>query len=237
MRISIVYTAVTNGPLTENYCARFAATFREFPPGVECEIVVACNGGPLPKSTSLIFSGMSAKMFPRVNDPSWDLGGYFDAARGPCADADMLLCLGESNYFHKEGWLKRLVDAWENHGPGMYGPFASNVVRAHLQTTAFCCSPTLLKQYPIRVCDKASRYALEHGEQSLWRRTAARGMPVRLVTWDGDWEPRMWRKPPNILWRGDQSNCLWWSNHTDRYRDADSKRKLNWARSADRPFA
>lgn len=233
MKIVVCYIAVTNGGLTEDYCARFVTTYHEFPPGIEHETIVVSNGGPLSQNITLLFWDMNASMWPRENDPGWDITAYIAAARGPCADADMILCLGESVYFHREGWLKRLVDAWAKHGPGMYGPFASNLVRSHLNTTAFFTSPVLLRQSPVNPRD---RYGWEHGEHSFWRWVSGRGMPVRLVTWDGEWEPRSWRSPPNILWRGNQSNCLMWCNHTDHYAGAAPRIKSRWANNADRPF-
>jgi hypothetical protein len=236
VKIVLAYIAVTNGPLTEDYCARFAATHHEFPPGAEHDTLIICQGGPLPTSTTVLFSGMKASMWPHINDGGWDVSAYIDAARGPCAEYDMMLCCGESVYFHRAGWLKRFVEAWEKIGPGMHGPFSSNSVRAHLNTTAFCCHPLLLKQYPVKVSNRAERYAFEHGDQSLWRRIAHNGMPVRLVTWDGEYEPRAWRYPQNILWRGDQSNCLMWCNHSDGFRNVDHRTKASWARSTDQPF-
>jgi hypothetical protein len=62
------------------------------------------------------------------------------------------------------------------------------------------------------------------------------GYPVRLVTWDGDWSPRLWREPPNILWKGDQSNCLVRCNHLDRFDAASPAVKARWSKLADSPF-
>jgi hypothetical protein len=148
----------------------------------------------------------------------------------------MMLCFGESVHFHRAGWLKRFVEAWEKHGPGMYGAFASNVVRAHINTTGFCCSPALLRQSPFRPHDKKTRYAWEHGRNAFWRFVQARGFAVRLVTWDGDWHPRAWRTPPNILWKGNQSNCLIRCNHCERWEQARPDIKGKWSRWADAPF-
>lgn len=174
-------------------------------------------------------------MFIRSNE-GWDIQGYIEAARSPCASYDAMLCLGESNYFHRDGWLKRLAEAWEKHGPGFYGPYSSHAVRAHLNTTAFFCPPDLLKRYPFHVSTRQQRYEVEHGEGSFWRRAAAQGMPAMLVTWDGEWEPFRWRMPRDILWRGDQSNCLMWCNHSDGYANASRGVKAEWARRADAPF-
>lgn len=235
MKIAVAYTAVVNGPLTEDYSTRFVATFHEYPPGVECDVIVICNGGMLPTRIALLFSGMNARMFPRSNE-GWDVGGYIEAARGPCKDYDMMMCCGESVYFHREGWLKRIVEAWEKIGPGMYGPFSSNNVMSHLGTTAFACHPIMLTNYPVKVTERTSRYEFEHGKTSLWRRLAKMGVPVRLVTWDGEWEPMAWRVPNNILYRGNQTNCLMWCNHSDGFAAANIKRKRSWAATCDQPF-
>lgn len=235
MRVCIAYVAVTLGPITADYASRFVATFKEYPPGVEADLMVICNGGPLNTEISMILAPLNPLFYPRQNDPGWDVTAYQDAARGPCADYDAMLCLGESNYFHRSGWLKRLVDAWNKHGPGMYGPYSSHAVRKHMNTTAFFCSPELIKQYPIRPTDWNSRMEFEHGHNALWRRLEKRRMQTRFVTWDGAWEPLMWRSPKNILWRGDQSNLLMWCNHSDGYANADAKTKAQWSRYADAP--
>lgn len=236
MRIALCYVAVTHGPLTADYCARFVATFIEYPPGMEAEIFVCCNGGPLSYEKAVMFAPLKVKFLPRQNDPGWDISAYIEAARGPCKDFDLMLCLGESCYFHRAGWLARLVLAWNRFGPGMYGSFSSNLVRSHLNTTGFCCPPKVLASYPKPVTSRGERYEFEHGNQAFWRMVALRGMPVRLVTWDGIWEPRVWRCPKDILWRGNQSNCLMWCQHTDRYVNADARTRLRWAKGADQPF-
>jgi len=232
MRICVAYTVVTSGPISDQYAARFVETWHEYPGGIDSDLLIVCNGGPLRTDLSLIFAPLHAQMFPRSNE-DMDLGGYVAAARGPAKDYDMLVCLGESVHFHREGWLKRLAEAWTKTGPGMYGPFASNLVRPHMNTTAFCTSPLLLQRCQISTHD---RYGWEHGQNSFWRWVSGHGMPVRLVTWDGEWEPRLWRMPQNILWRGTQENCLMWCNHVERYRDATPALKATWSRGADAPF-
>lgn len=236
MKIIVCYICVTHGPVTEDFAARFVTTYHEYPPGIEHDTLIIANGGPLPTHLTVLFSGMNAISFPRKNDGGWDISAYIEASKGPCCGYDMMLCCGESIYFHRTGWLKRLSSAWMQNGPGMYGSLSSNLVRSHLNTTGFCCHPSFLSGYPMLVHDKSSRYAFEHGEQSFWRRLYRKGIPVRLVTWDGEYSPQSWRSPPNILWRGNQTNCLMWCQHTDRYRDSDDKTKIRWSRGADRPF-
>ena len=224
------------GPISDQYASRFTATFHEYPPGHDADLMVICQGGPVSTELAMIFAPLNPLCYPRSNDPGWDVSAFQDASRGPCADYDAVLWLGESNYFHKAGWLKRLVEAWKKHGEGMYGPFSSNLVRAHLNTTAFMCSPAILRRYPYRAVDRAGRYEFEHGSNGLWRRAERAGFPVMMVTWDGEWSPRMWRVPDNILWRGDQSNCLMWCSHTDNWHHQPEPEKSKWSNLADTPF-
>lgn len=237
MKIGVVYISVTHGRYTMDYAARFAASWHQFPPGTLCELLVACNGGPPSSEFAMLFQAIGAKFLPRENDPGWDLSAYQDAAKGPCSHVDMQVCLGETVHFWRSGWLKRLEQAWSKHGVGMYGPFASNNVRPHLQTTAFACHPLHFRQWTTPFLTRQDRLAFEHGERALWRRLHDKGTPVRLVTWDGEYEPRMWRMPQDIIYRGSQSNCLLMANHADGFAAADENRKRSWAAQADRAFA
>lgn len=211
------------------------STWNQFPPEQDTDVIVICNGGVVSTEEALLFSSLKARFFPRSNF-GFDIGGYIECSKSILAQYDMVLYCGESVYFWKPGWLKKLVEAATRFGKGFYGVFGSHVIRAHLQTTSFFCFPSAVANYPLIVSDRKSRMEFEHGERALWRRLHARNIPVRLVTWDSDWGPGQWRLPKNGLWNGDQSACLWWANHADHYRDADETRKRNWAASADRPY-
>jgi hypothetical protein len=227
---------VTQGANTLTWASRFAATFAAYPPGFEHELLLVCNGGPPSTEVGLLFEGMNTRIWPRENDPGWDISGYINAARGPAADADLIVALGETCYFHRAGWLKRTVEAFSKNGHGMYGFFSSNVVRPHMNTTGFATVPSLLRDCPIQIRTRADRYLFEHGPHSFWRWIHSRGMPTKLITWDGEWDPRQWRAPTNILWRGDQSNCLLWCNHADAWANTDVTTRTLWSANSDRPF-
>lgn len=233
MKIVVAYIAVSQGILTHDYCARFVGSYLINPPGIDHQTIVVANGGPLPKETALLFDSIQGSFMPRVNDPGHDISAYQQiAAEIPC---DMLVCLGESVYFHRPGWLRKMAEAWSTFGPGMYGFFSSHLVRAHLNTTAFVIAPEHLRQYA-KVTNHDQRYHFEHGERSIWRHVQSLGRPTKLVTWDGCWDPRQWRVPRDILWRGTQLNCLAFCSHTDRWNAADPKTKLAWSRWIDAPF-
>ncbi len=87
----------------------------------------------------LVFESLRPKWFPRKNIGA-DIGGYMDLARDN-PDADGILCMGESCFFHRAGWMDRIDQVWKRLGPGFYGFFSSNLTNPHLNTTAFLCPP------------------------------------------------------------------------------------------------
>lgn len=228
--VILLYTCVAGRVETDGYARHFAQTYRLYPPGFKHRLVVLCNGGALPQYVRRMFEDTPAEFFVRSND-GFDIGGYLEYAGN--TQADLLVCLGESVYFRRPNWLYLIVGAYMEHGDGMYGCLASYRVRPHLLTTAFAVTPRLLRTYDRPVMTKPQRYAFEHGPESFWRRIRGEGYPVKLVTWDGVYDPPQWRSPANILWRGDQSNCLVWCNHMDRFFALDAKSKFKWAAEAD----
>lgn len=228
MKVLVAYIAVCGGPKTADFLSRFRLTFDFHPPSYPCEIMVVCNGGPLPTEDAL-WMRQEWKCYPRKNEGA-DLGAYFDVVR--TFDCDMLVCFGESVFFHRKDWLVPLVKAWEKEPYGMYGCYASNLVTKHLNTTAFAIDPRLLKHCGVPK-NREERHAWEHGHHPFWRTVSNLGRPVRLVTFDGCYDPTDWRIAPNGLWSGDQSACLVHCIHTTRYAEASETTKRRWTANAD----
>lgn len=228
--VLLVYICVRDNPMLVSHASHFIDSYRCHPPGFEHKLLVICNGGALSAKNKSIFDVVPHEMFVRNNDPGWDISAYIYVAQR--WSSTLQVCLGESVYFRRSGWLSQVVDCFSKHGPGMYGFFSSYLVRPHLNTTAFAVSPEYLRDYPPPV-DQRTRYAFEHGPQALWRRITNKGGVAKLVTWDGCYDPKDWRKPDNILWRGDQSNSLMMCNHLDRFDAASPDTKMRWSKSAD----
>lgn len=232
MKIAVAYTCVAGGDATLSYITRFASTYHAFDAGIPHTLLFICNNGKLDNTCRAALSGLNGTCLERSNN-GWDIGGYIESSNGVLHDFDFVLFTGQSVYFHRPGWLARLVEARSQHGDGLYGVWATNVVRPHIITTAFATSPDLLRRYPHRVLTKEQRYVFEHGTNSFWHWLDLQGKPARLVTWDGSWGPKEWRAPKDIIWRGDQSNCLAWCNHTDSYSKSTGVNRQRWQRLAD----
>lgn len=215
-----------------HHALRFVSTYLAFPPLVFHKTIIVANGGKPPDWAMGLFSAMpDATWLYRPEQRGWDIGAYQDIAETDTSD--LMVCFGEYIHFHREGWLQRIEEVWREYGPGMYGATASYQIRGHIQTTGFCATPQIIRNYPVKASTKEERYEFEHGEGSLTERTIRARMPCMLVTWDGQWIRSRWRQPNNIIWKGDQSNCLWWTSHTDHYRRSDYQERLRLGRIAD----
>lgn len=212
LNVAIVYIFLKQGSYPD-YARRFVDTYKRFDPGYDHSLIVVCNDCEPDELVMEIFKDV--RCFFEIGDNiGKDIGAYISIAH--CIKSDVMVCLGSYVHFKKSGWLKRLMEAWEKYGEGMYGFFGNYQVSPHLQTGAFCTSARLLREYPIAIHD-GLRYEFEYGTYSFWHYVHHLGLPVLLVTWDGEWTYDQWRIPRNGFRNGDQSNCLLFHNHTDGY--------------------
>jgi len=228
VKIAILYICVTGGASTIHYATRFIATLQAYPAGVDFDLIPVFNNG---EPSSDIRSVLPHKINIVRSNEGYDIGAFKQSVEGVCRDYDAICCFGESVYFHRRGWLDKIVAAWQRHGPGMYGMLSSNLVRPHLQTTAFATSPKFLREFPRKIVTKDDRYGFEHGQHSFMNWLEMRGYPVNLVTFDGVYSKNFWRTARNINWTGDQSNCLVWCNHTDNYVKQGQKTQQFWEKA------
>lgn len=170
----------------------FARTWKQNAPGYPCTLTVGINGGNANLANLTPFSGTHYRTMTHDNT-GWDIGLFQRAADTlPC---DLLVCLGAHIQFHHEGWLKRLVDAYAWHGPGLYGPWGADWPTWHIRTTAFACPPELIVSYPMTIgSSRQSRYQFEHGQQSITRHTMDAGMPAVMVTMRGAFPFPYWKE-------------------------------------------
>lgn len=230
MKIALGYICVSNNIQSHSFSSVFLDSYRQFKPAIEHKCYAICNGGPPDKPIRDLFLQNGFNLIERPN-VGGDIGGHFDLAN--MLDVDLMFCFGQSIRLWRSGWMDRVVSEWDRFGRGLYGFFPNYSRMPHLITTGFACSPGLLTKYPLESYGVNFRYNFEHGKHSFWRRLARSGLPAKLVTWSGAYDPEEWRKPSNIMWRGDQSDCLVFCNHTERYFAANATTKLLWERQAD----
>lgn len=232
VKVCIIYICPTAAHGPEHYgCAlRFVSSWINNPPMYDCELVVSSNGGPPDLMTEALFAPLNARFIER-SDEGWDIGAFLELSHK--IECDMVVCFGGPAYVRRAGWLKRMVYAWQKHGPGFYGSLATFEVSPHINTTGFWCMPELLRNYPYHVDTREQRYAFEHGPKACWRRAARMGLPVKLVTWIREYNWRDWRMEDNIYRRGNQSSCLTYFRHSDNFETADPMTRLRMSQLSD----
>lgn len=198
---------------------RFVRSFLENLPGHPCNMIVTVNGGSITGQIRSLFAQIRKAQFFQHDDSGFDIGGYIALAKAR-PDLKLLFCCGGPTTFSRAGWLKKIMDAWLEYGPGMYGTNASYEVRPHLNTSGFVIERDEIVKYPHPVTDRFSRYEFEWGKGALWRRVRRSGKQTMLVTWDGVWYPEEWRIPKNGYRAGDQTNCLTYFSHSYKYNTA-----------------
>jgi len=217
------------------YSKRWVDTYKRFDPGTEHDVrIVSCGAAP---------TDATVEMYSSIKH-TWDsyLGAGSDI--GACqyamknVDADFVVCMSTPVYFWKAGWLKKLVDAREFFGDGIYGPMASYQNRPHIRTSYWCVDPKTFAAYPHLIDNRekcAWAESFDHNNEG-WQISdwyANKGKVALLVTWDQVADRDHWRTPDNIFRRGDQSNCPVWDQHVDKYFSAHYHERLAFEKQAD----
>lgn len=234
-KVIMVYVFCLVESKYEDKARRFVESYLKFPGLYPHQLWVVCNGAPANSLVRDIFKDVPC-LFIEWDDSGWDIGSYKAVAsvimdcKIPC---DFMICCGGDTHFRRAGWLKRMAEAWEKHGPGLYGASASYEQRPHIQTTSFCCPPELIHSYPYPLITKEDRYNFEWGRNSILTRAERRGLPCLMVTWDGEWNKDKWRKPANIFRKGDQSNLLAYYLATETFESKNSEDRKRQSQLAD----
>jgi len=232
---AIVYNYPVFGGEHDDYATRFVLSYMAFPPLENHSTYILVNGGALQPRMKNIMECIGC--IPNINyiekssNAGQDISGFQYASM--FINYPKVMYFGGPAHFKRAGWLKRIAEAWQRHGPGMYGSVASHLQRPHLQTTGFLTSPDFIRRWGPMCVTREDRYGFEWGLNALWRKIVSWKMPAMLVTWDGEYPVGEWRKPANCLWRGDQSNCLSYFRHSDTYDDAPPHERLMLSRLAD----
>lgn len=228
MKVALVYPyIVPKADLYREDVRRFVRRFQAFPPDSPHSLVVTiCNGVKIENEDVFILNELPVRNTVEYHGAGWDIGAHQHVANSLPSDFDFVVFCSSQVHFHRAGWLKRMVEAREQFGPGLYGAMASHENRPHLRTCLFGCDPADLRAYPWMVNSKETSLEFESGKTGFWTWIRANGRKEVLVAWDGFYDdPDQWRKPDNIFRRGDQSNCLVWDRHTQLYSVADAEAK------------
>lgn len=252
MKIALAYpfpiTAAAGEPIDNArdtfrpFVKRFVETYRKFPLGVEHRLVVVCMGGQPLSTDRELFDGVEADFIVNAETPDGiDIGSAQFAARH--YDCDFIVGMTSRAYFHREGALRRLVEAREKYGRGLYGASGTyercplmpeRFPNPHMRTVFYGMDRDDFCRYPYTVASRENAYWFESGKWSYTEWFRDRFLQVKMVLWDQEVDIPDWRNPrlKNIFRRGDQSNMIVFDKHSDLWRDADPKQKRLMSQSA-----
>lgn len=228
MKVALLYPYICNK--ADHYrpdLNRFLDTLDQFPAGHPFDLFIEMCGGQVYQGEDGARLEDAYHSMPDYFGDGWDIGAHQHAANCLPPEYDFMICCCAHTFFHREGWLERMVWARETYGAGLYGAMASNENNPHIRTCFFGFDPFILRGYPNVINSRDRSLAFESGPFPMgftpW--VASQCLAVKMVAWDGIYGPGDWRKPDNIFRRGDQSNCLVWDRHTWLYRDASPEQK------------
>jgi len=126
MKIAMVYVyAGTMGQKYDDYAQRFVQCYHDFPPGIEHDSIVMLNGVRETSEIACMFSPLPNLSLIMHDNSGFDIGAFQHAAKVvPC---DMILFFGASTFMRRAGWLLRMVEAYQKHGPGQYGRWGAGL--------------------------------------------------------------------------------------------------------------
>ncbi len=205
------YPTPTFGPQHARLAERFVKSYCENPPLMDHMMIVVSNGGRPNGEAYKQFSHIRGTKFLFRENVGMDIGSYQYAAQNVICD--LMVFFGGGSYFRGPGWLRRMVEAYQSLGDGLYGSTGNqgdNKVRVwpHVRTTGFWCSPKLINEHPYKVTDNNMRYPYEHGPVGLTSWVLSTGRNAWVVGWDCIKALHECDSMPGTFHRGNQENVI-----------------------------
>lgn len=201
---------------------RFAESYRKFPAGRDHTLYVVCSNGPRDASCEEIFKGIDV-VFEQYEEMGWDIGSEQYIARK--MPEEFFVGMTTRSYFHREGWLRRFMEARNSLGEGLYGAAGSFENSPHIRTAFYGVDSWIYREYPHTIDTRDKGFFFESLNWNFTKFVEDMGYPCIMVTWDGFYQKQDWRKPKNIFRSGNQKNMLAWDRHSLIYEQSDRTMK------------
>lgn len=220
MKTVIIYPLpFDNWQKFEQPVARFCDSFSAFPPGADYELWAMCCWGEPTDEVREWFYGTKTKFLPHYQ--GCDCISVHQAAAQTIEEA-FLVCLSTRTYFHRAGWLKRLLDARATYGPGLYGAASSRETgHLHITNQLYAIDAADFRQYPWEINSREDAPLFEAGPRSITEMMAHYKRPCSVVFWDGVLTMEAALGYTNGFRDGNQEQMIAWNRHSDLWRDAD----------------
>jgi hypothetical protein len=198
---------------------RFIESFKAFPPGADYELWAMCCWGEPINELRWDFYGIKTKFLPHYQ--GCDCIAVHQAT-AQTIDEDFLVCCSTRTYFHRAGWLKRLVDARAQYGPGLYGAASSRETgHLHITNQLYALDAEDFRSYPWEIRGRDDAPSFEAGPRSITNHMAELHQPCMVTYWDEILPIERALGYTNGFRNGNQEQMIAWNRHTDLWRDSD----------------
>lgn len=216
------------------FVERFLSTLNKFDPGSDYDLHLVRSGDPWIDSDLKLDEQRVLPFIERYDGNGWDIGAaqYMASQLSP---SDLVVSFTTRSYFHRDGWLKALLDARNTFGPGLYGTSASNQIRHHVCVRSYLLEVADFQDYPWTIDSRALGPCFETGVdyynsgrpwvKSITEHMASLCRPLKIVRFDGVFDTRESIGMKNGFRNGDQSEMLVWDKHSDIYAQANPYHK------------
>ncbi|HXF11075.1 MAG TPA: hypothetical protein VN625_09840 [Desulfuromonadaceae bacterium] len=218
MNTSFVYLDIQK-PNFEFFARRFIETYTAYPGGAEHELIVGAVGQDPTGTRRKLFDSLKCRFIDLPGD-GWGITCFQKIAA--TLESDFAVFCEAKTYFHRAGWLKKLVEARTSLGEGFFGGSGHSLECVpHLRTALFGLHPKALASFrPITTREEAGNF--EHGKDNI---TETFNRRAYSILWDGVVHYPFNTITKNNFRSGDQSNVLAFDRHTDLYAEAPAARK------------
>ena len=212
MNASIVYVYPLNsGVKYDNYALRFIESYQRHRPTIDHETILVINRGKPTSELRCMFSLFPHLRFIEHDNSGYDIGSFQRASR-ECS-SDMIVFFGTSTFLNCDGWLERMLFAFQKNGNAQYGAMGNrgNIdvkVWPHIRTTAFWMTPALFNSYPKIIKRPEERHPFEHGQDCFTSWVKSRGLKSWVITKTGEYLWKNWDDDPNGYQKGNQGSML-----------------------------
>lgn len=248
MRVIISYPLpFDNWATYRPWVEKFTRRFQQFPPGCDYEVLAVCNWGEPTDEVREWFYGIKTRFIPYF-DNGCDLGGHqfvaetLNTPKGKGfldSDSDDSFVIGMTSrcFFHRAGWLERLIKVRKEKGPGIFFTSASKQGGTlHGCTRAFGMDASIWRAYPQEINSRLLGPYFEvglcnpYGNLLEWYTKYEEQYAAWLVHWDAVFElPHEWERYVASKGRfrdGEQNAMLVHDWHSESYADATPEEKL-----------
>lgn len=217
---------------------RFVETFRANPPDHDYVLYAVCSFGEPTDAIKEMFYGIRTRFLGYL-EYGCDIGSAQMLAKGFTQNTPIVGFTSRC-YFHRPGWLARMMGVRLSRGPGLYGCSASKDTGLHLCTRGYMLDSDLWKQYPHQINHRSKGPFFEIGRDNPSGNllTWAKAMLAKtvIVHWHDSFdlskpeEVDRYFATPNRFRDGNQSQMLVKDWHSDLYDQASPEDKVRIAK-------